>query len=66
MEVLWKSQKEWARSNSPGAPGGLGKTGGLIPGISGWLPGICAFPGIGNLGGGNTGGRLGLWTIRWL
>jgi len=58
MEVLCTSQKQCARLNSPG--GGLGKTGGLIPGISGWLPGTCAFPGIGSLGGGNTGGRFGL------
>jgi len=61
MEVLRTSQRQCARLNSPGAPGiGLGKTGGLIPGISGWLPGTCAFPGIGSLGGGNTGGRFGL------
>ena len=30
-----------------GAPRGLGKTGGLIPGINGELPGNCVLPGIG-------------------
>ena len=36
--------------NLPGAPRGLGKTGGLIPGINGELPGNCVLPGIGITG----------------
>ena len=41
----------------PGAPRGLGKTGGLIPGINGELPGNCVLPGIGITGVGRTGRR---------
>ena len=37
-------------SNSPGAPGGLGKTGGLIPGSNGAVPGIFGMPGVGCIG----------------
>ena len=38
-------------SNLPGGPAiGLGKTGGLIPGSNGELPGICAITGVGRTG----------------